>query len=37
VHHPSLFVEIANSMSYLENHMTRKVLAEISELDNLVK
>jgi hypothetical protein len=30
-------MKVADPMSNLEDHMARKVLAEISELDNLMK
>ena len=37
VYHASLLMKIADPMGNLEDHMARKVLAEIRELNNLMK
>jgi hypothetical protein len=37
VDNPSFLVKISNSMSNLEDYMTGKILAEISELDDLME
>ena len=37
VYNPSFLVKITDAMSNLENYMTGKVLAEVGELDDLMK